>query len=278
VRNEPNGVADAFKAFEAAGWEQRAATYALFAARITSRLTDRLLDAAAVGPGTRVLDIGSGPGHLAARAAERDARVVAIDLAEAMLEEARSRHAGIEFRLGDAEALPFADASFDATVAAFVLLHLAHPEQAVAEAVRVLAPGGRAAFTVWDEPVRCRFLGVLIDAVADAGATPPADLPAGPPLFRFASDAEFASLLSEAGLANVSVEAVAFEEPIESADELWNGLMCGTVRMSPLILGQTKAMQRRIRHSFEQLLEEHRSGDGFAVPVAAKLASGSKAA
>ena len=276
MHREPNEIADAFKAFEAAGWEQRAATYALFAARITSRLTDRLLDAAAVGPGTRVLDIATGPGHLAARAAERNARVVGIDLADAMLEQARSRHAGIEFRRGDAESLPFVDASFDAAVAGFVLLHLARPEQAVAEAVRVLAPGGRAAFTVWDEPIRCRFLGVLIDAVAEAGATPPADLPAGPPLFRFADDAEFASLLSEAGLAGVSVEAVAFTEPIESADELWNGLMCGTVRMSPLILGQTEAMQRRIRHSFERLLDEYRSDGGFAVPVAVKLASGRK--
>lgn len=224
----------------------------------------------------RILDIATGPGHLAARAAERDARAVGIDLAEAMLDEARSRHPGIEFRQGDAEELPFADASFDAAVAGFVLLHLGRPEQAAAEAARVLAPGGLAAFTVWDEPVRCRFLGVLIDAVAEAGATPPADLPAGPPIFRFADDAEFASLLSGAGLADVSVEAIAFAQPIASADELWEGLMCGTVRMSPLILGQTEAVRRRIRSSFERLLEEYRSGDAFAVPVAAKLASGRK--
>src|SRR5205809_6238429 len=54
----------------------------------------------------------------------------------------------IEFREGDAEALPFPEASFDAVVMNFGMLHLAHPERAVAEAFRVLSAGGRFAFTV----------------------------------------------------------------------------------------------------------------------------------
>jgi SAM-dependent methyltransferase len=63
----------------------------------------------------------------------------------------------------------------------FLMLHLGRPERAAAEFVRVLAPGGRLALTVWDLPERARFLGVLLEALAAAGASPPEDIPVGPP-------------------------------------------------------------------------------------------------
>ena len=81
-----------------------------------------------------------------------------------MLAYARAHAPGIEFVHGDATALPFDDESFDAVVAAFVLLHLGTPEHAVAEAARVLRPGGRAAFSVWDVPARGRWIGVFFEA------------------------------------------------------------------------------------------------------------------
>ena len=68
--------ADAFNAFEAAGWETRAAEYDTYWPALTSRLSDALLDAVDAGPDTRVLDVACGPGHLAARAAERGATAV----------------------------------------------------------------------------------------------------------------------------------------------------------------------------------------------------------
>lgn len=61
----------AFNAFEAAGWETRAADYGHYWLALTSRLSDPLLDAVGVGPNTGVLDIACGPGHMAGRAAER---------------------------------------------------------------------------------------------------------------------------------------------------------------------------------------------------------------
>jgi SAM-dependent methyltransferase len=265
---------DAFSAFEAAGWEERAGTYGAFVERVTARVGGPVLDAAGVGPGTRVLDVGTGPGWLAGRAAGRGARAVGVDRAEGMLEIARSRHPDIEFVRGDAEALPFADGSFDAAVACFLLLHLARPERAAAELARVLVPGGRVAATVWDEPSTSRLLGVIIDAVAAAGAQPPTDLPPGPPMFRFADDAEFERLLSDTGLDEVAVETVRFEEPILGPDELWDGLMQGSVRTRPLILGQPDEVQRDIRAHFDQMTEELRTGDRYAVPVSVKLASG----
>src|SRR4051812_19143400 len=126
-------------AFEAAGWEARSAGYDDFFGRITPRLVEPLLEAAAVRSGSRVLDVATGPGYVAARAAQRGAAVVAIDLSESMLALARRLHPALDVRRGDAEALPFDDGAFDAVVGSFVLLHLGRPEQGAREFARVLA-------------------------------------------------------------------------------------------------------------------------------------------
>lgn len=268
---------DAFDAFEEAGWgTKEAAGYDALAGRVTSRLADPLLDAVGAGPGKRVLDIATGPGYVAARAAERGADSVGLDFSETMLAHARSHSPGVKFVRGNATELPFPDDSFDAAIAAFLLLHLGRPEEAVEEAVRVLAPAGRAAFSVWNEPSRSRWLGVVFDAFTTAGAQPPADVPPGPPIFRFADDNEFARLLTDAGLVDLVVETVEFPLQLSSGDELWTGLVDCTVRVRPLILGQSPEMQRAIRMHFDEQLEEYRTEDGFAVPVSVKLASGRK--
>jgi SAM-dependent methyltransferase len=268
---------DSFNAFEAAGWERKAAGYDSFFGQITSRVIDPLLDAAAVGPGRRVLDVATGPGYVAGRAAERGAAVTGADVAQAMVDLASERNPGVEFRQADAHALPFDDGSFDAVVANFLVLHLGRPELAVAEFARVLAPGGRLALTAWDLPSEARFLGVFLDAVAAVGASPPAEIPQGPDFFRFSRDEELAALLRDAGLDAVDVQAIAFTHPISSADELWDGLLGGTVRTSALILGQPVETQQRIREAFDGLVEEYRRGDALELPVSVKLAAGSSA-
>src|SRR6478672_7834286 len=82
----------AFDAFEKSGWERVARAYHGFAGAITPQVVDPLLDAASVGPGVRVLDVASGPGYAAARAASRGAVAVGVDVAEAMIVLARARH------------------------------------------------------------------------------------------------------------------------------------------------------------------------------------------
>ena len=180
---------EAFDAFEAAGWaEKDAGAYDMLLGRVTERFAEPLLDAVEAGPGTRLLDLATGPGYVAGRAVERGAEAVGLDRSDAMLEFAREHVPGAEFVRGDVTAIPFEDESFDAVTAAFLLLHLGEPEQAGAEAARVLEPGGAAAFTVWDVPSRGRWLGVLVDAIEDVGVSAPADVPAGPPFFRFADE------------------------------------------------------------------------------------------
>jgi SAM-dependent methyltransferase len=90
----------------------------------------------------RVLEVGCGEGELAERIQdELGARVVAVDQSERMVELTRAR--GVDARVGDVQDLPFADASFDCVVAAWMLYHVPAVERAIAELARVVRPGGR---------------------------------------------------------------------------------------------------------------------------------------
>jgi len=93
-----------------------------------------------VGP-RRVLEVGCGPGEAAERIAASGADVEALDSSERMVELARAR--GVAARVGDVQELPFADASFDAALAAWMLYHVPDVERAISELARVLRPGGR---------------------------------------------------------------------------------------------------------------------------------------
>ena len=267
---------DAFNAFEAAGWEERAEGYDRFFGAITSQMVEPLLDATSIGAGTRVLDVATGPGYVAAQASERGALAIGVDVAEAMVALARRSHPGIDFRTADVHALPFEDASFDAVVGNFVILHLGLPERAVSEFVRVLAPGGRLGLTAWDLPDRARVIGVFLDAVAEAEAKPPEDIPVGPDFFRFSVDEEFDGLLREQGLENRLVRTISFTHRVSSPDALWEDLLAGTVRTSALILRQPQDLRRRIREAFDRRVEEYQGPDGLELPVSVKLAAGQK--
>jgi hypothetical protein len=124
---------------------------------------------------------------------------------------------------------------------------------------------------VWDVPEQARFLGVLVDAVAAAGASAPEEMPVGPPIFGFSDEGEFARLLSEQGLEEIQVRTVAFSHSAPSADDLWRGLLGGTVRTSGLILAQTDDVQRQIRTAFDRIVQEYAVGDGLVVGARREL-------
>ena len=269
--------AEAFNAFESSGWEQRAPTYDDFLGQITREVVPSLLDAADVGQGSRVLDVATGPGYAAAAAHARGASVVGVDVATAMVQLAGSRYPGIDFRAADAETLPFEDGSFDAVVSNFIVPHLGRPEQAVGELARVLEVGGALALTTWDQPERMRLLGLFLEAIARAGATPPQDIPPGPPFFRFSDDQEFEALLRGSGLTDVKVTTIGFDHRAETADAIWDGVLTSTVRTRALIVHQPEATRQRIRAAFDDEVAAFRNGDSYEIPISVKLASGRKA-
>lgn len=268
--------ADAFNAFEAAGWEKITDPYHRVWGPVTSRIIDPLLDAARVGSGMKVLDVATGPGYGAARAAQRGASAVGVDVATQMVALATKLHPGAEFRQADAERLPFPDRSFDAVVGNFVVLHLGRPEQGVAELARVLIPGGHLALSMWDGPERAHLLSFVFHSVQEVGAKPPASVPAGPPFFRFSSDEEFSALLRSVGLEAAAVRSLSFTHRLSGSDELWEGMVAGTVRTASMIRGQTEETQRRIRAALHRRVSEYAVAGGLEVPVSVKIASGRK--
>jgi SAM-dependent methyltransferase len=115
--------------------------------------TSRVLDAAQIQPGQRVLDVACGTGVLSRAAAERvgaNGSVVGVDVNEGMLAVAARKAPQIEWRQDKAESLPFDDNSFDAVVSQFGLMYFEDRHAALREMMRVLRSGGRLAVAVWD--------------------------------------------------------------------------------------------------------------------------------
>jgi SAM-dependent methyltransferase len=263
-----------FTAFEAAGWSERAGVYGRLTARITLDLAGPLLDAAGVGAGTRVLDVGCGPGVVCGAAAERGALPTGVDVAPGMLAEARRRHPGIAFVKADAVALPFPDGAFDACVGSFVLNHLPAPEAAAAELVRVLRPGGALALSLWDVPARNGWLGLVAEVLAELRIPTPADLSGGPDSYRFADREEMLGLLRGAGLHRARFEEVASVVRCTGGDEFWEGLLGGSVRTSTTIQRQPETVRRRVRAAVDRRVETYAAPGGLELPVAAVIGAG----
>jgi SAM-dependent methyltransferase len=268
--------ARAFDEYEAAGWELVAGYYERSWSPFTSQAIEPLLNAARVGSGMRVLDVGTGAGHAAARAAARGAQATGVDIASAMVEIAARLHPEAAFVQASVTELPFADESFDAAVGNIVIQHVGEPERAARELARVLVGGGRLALSTWDAAEQSPFFAALLGAVADAEVPPPTEIPPGPSFFQFADEAAFSTLLQDAGFTDVEVDTVSVEFPVRSPDELIATLAEGTVRTGALLRAADDHHRRRVRESLETRLARWRRDDRYAVPAPVKIASGRK--
>jgi 2-polyprenyl-3-methyl-5-hydroxy-6-metoxy-1,4-benzoquinol methylase len=268
--------ADAFDAYEAAGWEAVAARYDAFWSPLTAEVVDALLDAAGVRSGLRVLDVGTGSGAAAGRAAGRGAQATGVDVAAAMIAVAARHHPAAKFVQASVTELPFAGESFDAAVGNIVIQHIGEPERAVRELERVLAPDGGVALSTWAAPDRSPFFAAVLGAVGDAEVPAPTGLPSGPAFFQFADGAAFTALLVDAGFDEVEIDDVALELRLRSAEELIAALEEGTVRTGALLREADDAQRRRLRESLESRLEPLRRGELYAVPAPVRIAHGRK--
>jgi SAM-dependent methyltransferase len=135
----------------------------------------------------------------------------------------RAEQAGlrnIECREADAEQLPFPDQTFDAVTCAYALMFCPDMDRAVAEVHRVLKPGGRAAFVVWDEPSKSPFVTAAGQSVAKFFPPAPPN-PNAPGVFRLAEPGRLERLLRDGGFIEVAVESRPMTLECASADEYW---------------------------------------------------------
>jgi SAM-dependent methyltransferase len=250
--------------------------YVGFFAPVTALAIAPLLDAVQVQPGMKLLDVPTGAGALAAEATRRGATAIGIDIAAAMIAQARKRHPGIDFQVGDVEHLALSDGALDAVVCAFGLGHFPYPEASLAECLRTLRAGGRIALSWWDTSDKQRVQGLIRDAAAEVGAKPPPVLPKGHSSLRFADAGEFHRLLAGAGLVDICLGQHRATHLVADVDALWKGAIGGMALTSSLIVFQDAPTQSAIRAALERRAAVYRTPTGLQLPIAFRVGAGRK--
>ena len=228
-----SGDPDEVRGASREAWEQAAPGWGRVADRIHAwavGVSATMVDALALQPGDRVLELAAGPGDTGFMAAELIApggRLICSDGAEAMLTVARERAAAqavhnVEFRQLELEWIDLPTADVDAVLCRWGIMLIVDSDAAAREIRRVLRPGGRAALAVWDVPERNPWTTIPARVMRELGhvAPPEDDGDREPPgMFKLAGDGVLAELLHGAGLVDVKVAAVAMARRFPTLEE-----------------------------------------------------------
>jgi SAM-dependent methyltransferase len=214
-------------------------------------------------PGEYVLDLATGTGWTSRLVARRGARVVGVDLGADLIEAARERATaeglGIEYRVGDAEALPFADAEFDAVISTCGIMFASRPEAAASELARVTRPGGRIALTTWlsDSNLFEMF------KVMKAYMPPPPD-PAPPSPFEWGKPERVRELLGGAFDLKFEQGTSYYREP--SGEAAWEMFSTNYGPTRSLAASLDEGRRADLRRDFIAFHEKFRNEVGICVP------------
>jgi SAM-dependent methyltransferase len=264
-----------FDAYERRLWAGRATAYERGFARLTAHTAGALLDAAGVTAGTRLLDVGTGPGVVAEAAVARGARVTAVDAEPSMAEAAARSVPGLDVRVAVLPDLPLNDGEFDAVTGNFVINAVGDPPAALAELGRVLRAGGRLALTCWNYPPG-PVQSVAADAIEAAGVPWPDDIPV-PPFREYSSPGAFEALLTGTGFAEATARRVSWEYRVDP-EQWWAEVYLSRVGSNGVVIGrQDTATVARIKTEYDRLIARYAVDPGqVALPVVAILASATR--
>lgn len=242
-------------------------------ARTTRDLTAAMVDALSPQPGDTVVELACGPtadGSLeVAVRLPGECRVIASDLSGGMLTAARRRAescgAAVEFAKLDVTALDLADAGVDRLLSRWVYMLLPDPGAALAEARRVLRPGGRLVFAVFASPQANPFFMLPAGVLIEQGLLKPPT--AGEPSMFALADAEAtAALARKAGFDVVRSDDVALAYRLADGDDLWSYCSDFTGPVALTIRKLDAATQAEVRAEIERRAERFLDGAGYALP------------
>jgi ubiquinone/menaquinone biosynthesis C-methylase UbiE len=267
--------ANAFRAFERDVHDRIATGYHDAFSPVTAAAHEPLLRAAGVASGSTVLDVATGPGVLAGKAARLGADVTAIDLSANMAALAQRLEPEVEVHVGSAEALPFADASFDAVLSSFGIGHFPEPGRAFAEFYRVLRADGRLAVSWWEGPERSRINGLFFDVLQEEQVALPQTLPPGPSAFHFSDDGHLAEAFEAAGFPAPDIESHSGVHELADFDALWSLARNSFARLGTIIAGLPDDERELYRRAVAAKAAAYGTGP-LRVPIAFKVASASR--
>ncbi len=250
-----------FKTVEQAGWTEKATAYDNHFAPISAQAVGPVLDLIGDISGMKMLDICCGTGDLAAAGLKRGAQVTGIDFAPTMIEIAKPKVPQATFSVGDAESLNVKDGWYDVAVCSFGLWHMAQPDRAIAEAARVLKPGGTFVYTTWQPPEKGWDLFEIIVRSIKTHGSMDVELPPSPPPFRFAEKIEAERTLTTYGFDNVAYHDKVAVWQGGSGQQVLDLIYKSTVRTSMIIEAQLPAARNAIKRDIITKAEAMRVND-----------------
>jgi SAM-dependent methyltransferase len=261
----------------AAGWERRDPWVSAGVGPVTAMLLERL----APRPGDRVLELGGGMGETGRAVAERvgaDGSVLITDQSEAMVEAAGRRSAGlanVSLRAADAQSTGLDAGSFDGVVGRFVLLLAPEPAAVLAEAHRLLRPGGRLALAVWGPAPANPWGSTIGRTMVELGlAEPPAPDTPGP--FRLADAERVRALVTGAGFEKPTVDDVPITMRYASFDEFWDVTRDLAMSLRNALDAISDEQAAELRARVEAALEPFAGEAGPALPGLARVVAAAR--
>jgi len=236
--------------------------YEPFMGRWSRRLAPLFVDFAGVQDGESVLDVGSGTGALASAILEArpKAHVTGLDVALDYVAAARQRatRRGARFVVGDAQALDFADGTFDRTLSLLVLNFVRDPATALAEQIRVTRPGGLVAAAVWDYGDGMQMLRAFWNEVVAADPAADARDERHMPLSRHS---QLSALWLSQGMLAVGERPLTIRQPLTSFADYWNPFLGGQGPAGVFVAGLDAEKRDALRDRLRRLLVGA-NGDG----------------
>lgn len=254
-----------------------------FLGRWLGDATETMFDLARIGPGSQVLDVAAGAGEQsigAARRAGPSGRVLATDIAPALLERAAAdaKAAGLsnlETLELDGEALDtLPTGSFDAAISRVGLIYFPDQQRALAGMRRALRPGGRVSAVVYSTPERNAFFSIPVKIIRER-ARLPAPLPGQPGPFSLGAEGALEAAFAKAGLRDIEVRRVPSPVRLASAAECVRFERESFGALHQMMVGLDEAERARTWDAIEEALRQFEGSDGFVGPCEMLVGAGS---